>query len=271
VWRYLAGIRPIERGWRRFLVRPAFVDGVGSIRIDQATPHGRAAVAWARDGLDARVRVDVPAGSAAQLCLGGDDEVLGPGVHERIVRLGRAPQRGPIAHRAWAAPAIAARSADVDLDRDLLRDARVLPRPGSAVEQRERLVCMPVPHAQTGAPVLYVRAHDPDARPGVRIEPARPVALDRVRFVYALVDQCECGDWSGALTLTLELHDGAIRSATGRAWPAGWNRVAVDLDDVAPGRRIVAVEIALEGTPGAEGPVPFYVGELGVSSRERAW
>ena len=44
--RYVAGLRPVEPGYRRFLVQPCPGGGITSARTHHDSPHGRIAVAW---------------------------------------------------------------------------------------------------------------------------------------------------------------------------------------------------------------------------------
>jgi alpha-L-rhamnosidase len=76
--------------------------------------------------------------------------------------------------------------------------------------------------------------------------------------------------------------DGSQRHASGKLWPAGWNRVTVDLGDW-PGRtEIVSIEVAVSFAPedssGASDirspelrPPAFHIGEVGYSTLRRTW
>src|SRR5690606_6257203 len=48
--RYVAGLRPVEPGYRRFLVQPCPGGGITSARTHHDSPHGRIAVAWRDEG-----------------------------------------------------------------------------------------------------------------------------------------------------------------------------------------------------------------------------
>jgi alpha-L-rhamnosidase len=82
--------------------------------------------------------------------------------------------------------------------------------------------------------------------------------------------------------LTVTAADGSARRATGRIWPAGWNRVSVDLHGWDGRAAIVSISVAVlfdsipaESTgPSAvmDAPTPaFHVGEMGYSTRRRTW
>jgi alpha-L-rhamnosidase len=87
--RYVAGLQPLEAGWRRFLVQPLPGGGVTSARTWHDSPHGRIEVAWqlAADGGGGEVTVVVPDGTEADLVLpgapAGPPESLAPGTHHR--------------------------------------------------------------------------------------------------------------------------------------------------------------------------------------------
>ncbi|WP_438822278.1 family 78 glycoside hydrolase catalytic domain [Kineococcus terrestris] len=87
VHRTVAGLAPLEPGYRRSLVAPRPGGGLTWARGALQTPHGRLAVAWEfADGPDGGrelvVDVEVPAGTSALVRLPGrDDEELGAGVH----------------------------------------------------------------------------------------------------------------------------------------------------------------------------------------------
>jgi alpha-L-rhamnosidase len=84
--RTVAGLAPLEPGYRRILVAPQPGGGLTWAEAALDTPHGRAAVRWDQDAADLRVRVEVPGGAEAVLRLPGrDDETLVPGIHDRIL------------------------------------------------------------------------------------------------------------------------------------------------------------------------------------------
>ena len=83
--RSVAGLAPLEPGYRRILVAPQPGGGLTWAEASLETPHGRAAVRWDLDGADLRVEVTVPDGAEAVLRLPGlDDETVGPGIHVRL-------------------------------------------------------------------------------------------------------------------------------------------------------------------------------------------
>ena len=68
-WLYenVAGLRPGDEGYRRFVVRPDATVGVEWARTSIETVRGRAAVAWSRSGPGIAVEVEVPFGATAEV------------------------------------------------------------------------------------------------------------------------------------------------------------------------------------------------------------
>lgn len=79
----VAGISPLEPGYRRILVAPQPGGDLTWAEASLETPYGRTAVRWEREGDDLALRVEVPEATEAVVRLvGSDDIVLGAGVHE---------------------------------------------------------------------------------------------------------------------------------------------------------------------------------------------
>ncbi|MFE6820970.1 family 78 glycoside hydrolase catalytic domain [Streptomyces sp. NPDC057690] len=78
---YVAGIRPIESGYRTFLVAP-FTGDLAHAEAAVETPWGEASAAWSRHATGGRIQVVVPPGTRAHVMLPGSSvQVLGPGKH----------------------------------------------------------------------------------------------------------------------------------------------------------------------------------------------
>lgn len=81
-WAYahLAGIRPIEPGYRRFMLAPEPIEALTHVTATVETPFGKVASAWKR-AKDALVySFEVPAGTTAEVRIPGASPVdLGPG------------------------------------------------------------------------------------------------------------------------------------------------------------------------------------------------
>ncbi len=95
--RSVAGIAPLEAGYRRILFAPLPGGGLTWAEAGLETPHGHAAVRWDLDGARLRVEVVVPEGSEGVLRLPGrGDETIGPGAHVRTVTITATSDRTPI-------------------------------------------------------------------------------------------------------------------------------------------------------------------------------
>lgn len=82
-WLYgdVAGLRPLEPGWRRFEVRPAFTAFLDRASAAVMTPYGEASVAWRTSAGKVTAEVVVPVGTEAVVAL--------PGMPPRTVGSGR--------------------------------------------------------------------------------------------------------------------------------------------------------------------------------------
>ena len=82
--RSVAGLAPLEAGYRRILIAPQPGGGLTWAEASLDTPHGLAAVRWDVEGAELRVEVTVPDGTEAVLRLPGvADETVAPGIHVR--------------------------------------------------------------------------------------------------------------------------------------------------------------------------------------------
>lgn len=82
--RTVAGLAPLEAGYRRILFAPRPGGGLTWAQASLETRHGRATIRWDLDGDDLRVEVTVPEGAEAVLRLPGrTDETVGSGIHVR--------------------------------------------------------------------------------------------------------------------------------------------------------------------------------------------
>ncbi|GAA0431880.1 family 78 glycoside hydrolase catalytic domain [Leifsonia naganoensis] len=286
-WESLAGLRPTSAGYRTFTLEPQFVSGVDDLAVRTATPRGTIGMSYRFTGTTVSLTVEVPPGTVGTVALPGQaPRELAPGQHtltvalERVGAVDPAPDAEP-----WAAPALAPRAADVTGPDDLLRravDRGALTAPGSELAVLDRLVCMPIPHAQPLGPIAQVLPVD-GSRPVARVDFDEPVDASDATFAFALVDLCDERSARGALpTLRLIAADDSDLLAVGETWPAGWNRVAADLGDW-PGRSaIVAAEVSLRfpehggddqlmPQSADDAPGGFHFGGLGLSTARRTW
>jgi alpha-L-rhamnosidase len=61
------GVRPLEAGFRRFLVKPAVIDSLEWVRVRIETVRGRVQSKWQRQGKDFVLEVEVPVGAEAEV------------------------------------------------------------------------------------------------------------------------------------------------------------------------------------------------------------
>ena len=284
-WQFLAGVRPIGGGYESFAVHPRFVSGIERLELEQETVRGALRFSYLRDGDKLRASLSVPVGSRAVVNLAGlDEHVAGPGDHEYTVAWPTlvASQR-PAPVPAWQAPVIAAVPGDQPQRSALLADAIAAGRIDAGGASTEVLpdgiVCMPIPHAQQPGPVLrIVGDDDAEAAPLVHLDFAQaPLDLSDATFVFATLDVC-LPTTTRVVEATIVLHaaDGSRVSGTGRLWPAGWNRVAVDVQRWAGRHAVRAIDAGLVyAHPGeaAASPAPpaFHIGEVGYSTLTRTW
>ena len=79
----LAGLEPIEPGFRRFRIRPRITDRLDHAAASYDSVRGRIETSWQRDGDEITVSVLIPANSEAEVHLPGQDpQVLGGGSHQ---------------------------------------------------------------------------------------------------------------------------------------------------------------------------------------------
>ncbi|PSK97511.1 alpha-L-rhamnosidase [Haloactinopolyspora alba] len=291
VWTGLVGLRPTAAGFRRFEVAPQPVEGVDRASSVTQTVRGTVRVAWERDGDDLWLDVEVPVGAAAAVRLPGAEPVdVGPGRH-RVHGMWPKPLAvPPVSLPSGRQPALAETAADVSGGENWLPAATSAVVPTVDVAGLDvldhGLHCMPVPHAQVPGPVLRLTGRgdvEPDVPHLLRLVLAGPMDLTAAQFVYGLIDLCVPKPHRRP-ELVLRVHgaEGAVAEATAGTWPAGWNRVALDVAEWAGRSAITAVEAGVRfrsagpddivHRPGAETvAVTFHLGELGWSAARRTW
>lgn len=84
LYRRVGGVEPMEPGFRRFRVAPAFDPRIGSAGVSLRSASGPIRLEWARDRGRVVVRLDIPANTAAECVLPGLQRTYGPGRHETI-------------------------------------------------------------------------------------------------------------------------------------------------------------------------------------------
>lgn len=323
-WQWLAGVRPTGAGWSTFIAAPQFVIGVDSLALSSRTVRGVVGLSYEVDEEDVSLTLTVPVGAQATLRLPGrGDELLGSGVHTRTIPVSAAraahpspphpsppsslPPLPPLGEEPWTPPYRPAPSPDVVGERDwATRSLAADTISGEQAERVETLVdglrCMPVPHEQPTGPVALVRsrlgtpaeATGEGAELTVLVRPGDHGETDgagsgrllpNARFVYALLDLC-LENPPRALESVITVHgaDGTSVQNAGTLWPVGWNRVTVNVSDLAARTAIVSVEVGIrvralganETNAGSydaaqETPLAFHLGEVGYSTVPRTW
>ena len=69
LYRRVAGLEPIEGGYRRFRVAPLIGGGLTSAKASVRTPYGRASSSWTLDGSRLTLRVEVPVSAMCEVVL----------------------------------------------------------------------------------------------------------------------------------------------------------------------------------------------------------
>ena len=82
-WFYadLAGLRPLEDGWKRFSVKPHLPEKLMSCRAVLRTPRGEINLRWIKRDGKAHLQLDVPFGARAEVTFGGQESVCESGHH----------------------------------------------------------------------------------------------------------------------------------------------------------------------------------------------
>lgn len=287
MWEGLVGLRPTRPGYGRFDLAPHLTRGVGRLDVTTELPQGELRVSIEHVSGRLTVKATVPAGTEGRLILPGFSPVpLPPGEHRHSVPMATLGEELPRAvdDVPWQAPPLAPAPADVDADPLILDAGSLTPGRGDpSIVERPPLACTPVPHAQLARNVFRVTAREPGVAPTVLLRTDDGFDVHGARFLYASIDLCVARlDVACELVLVVRAADGSSRTGTARAWPASWNRVAVDLDDWAGASQIRQIEVGIRHLgderpslplhpPAADGRDAFHLGDIGVSSRRRTW
>ena len=78
---YLAGIRPVEAGWRKARIRPYMPKNLSSAQATVETPMGDITVRWVKRYGNAHLYVTIPFGMKASVVFAGKEEEIGSGFH----------------------------------------------------------------------------------------------------------------------------------------------------------------------------------------------
>ncbi|QPZ38926.1 family 78 glycoside hydrolase catalytic domain [Paramicrobacterium chengjingii] len=298
-WQWLAGVRPVRAGWSRFAVEPQFVTGIDTLSLTTHTVRGKIHVRYWLDGREGAIELTVPVSAEAVLRLAGrNEEVLRAGTHTRRFTIKRRAQSSALRNESsWHSPYRPDPSPDVVGERDWL--SRALAADSlTAIDalpiatMPAGLHCMPVPHEQPEGPVALVqgtrRTPATAVGPGTQLSARFPVVVGvgadrrKARFVYAMLDLC-LKNPARAMESFIIVNgaDGSIARGVGTIWPAGWNRVSVDVTRLSASTTIASVEVGVRVREQPETayswaadddvPLAFQLGETGFSTVGRTW
>lgn len=82
----VAGLKPIDPGYKRFLIEPRPGGTITQAAAHTLTPYGQAAVSWSLISDELKVDFTVPPNTEAIVRLGGKEEMVGSGRHRRTVK-----------------------------------------------------------------------------------------------------------------------------------------------------------------------------------------
>jgi alpha-L-rhamnosidase len=276
LWTSLVGVRPVAPGYAVARVDPRPVAGVDDVSATIPTVRGDLRVAWRRAGAGLVLDLDVP--DTMRVEVGEEARHRGAGRHRIELPLPAtpatmAPSTSSGTTRSFVLPVRAPRASDLDRDPDLLAAAieagAVRPDAGTVVDVLpDGLHCMPVPHEQEHGPVLRLTGTD---RAAITIE--LPLDLSDARFLAIRMDT-DLPVTARPLEPLLELHaaDGSTRAARTRLWPAGWSRVAVDLEGWTGRDRVERIVVGIRASGEPDGmPAAVHLGGLGRSGLRRLW
>jgi alpha-L-rhamnosidase len=274
----LAGIRPTGAGYSTFEAAPQFVEGVNDLSYETVTVRGTIALRYTRVGAHVRLNLEVPVGAAARVLLPGAPPVtVYSGRHEFECLWFAVQNQEASTVSNWRPPARMSVSTDVSSDNVSLwpsTRSKICCEDGTFEVLPDGLNCMPVPHAQLWGPVGVVTGRFAGVDPTARIDFTETVDLTNCAFVFAHLDACiENESEPRQMVLTVAAEDGSRVSRSGRFWPAGWNRIAVDVDEW-PGRsRVVSIDVTVDFAPALDRHLPsvFRLAMVGASSSRRTW
>ncbi len=108
----VGGLKPLEPGYRKILVHPRPGGTVTNASVHTITPYGRAAISWTLKSGVLNVQIEIPPNTTAVLVLGGKEEEVGSGHHNREVKYE--------ASGAWPPPTYKTKFAQPSADEETL-------------------------------------------------------------------------------------------------------------------------------------------------------
>jgi alpha-L-rhamnosidase len=278
-FRSLAGVEPLTAGFERARIAPHPIAGVERLSLTMQTIRGPLSLAWEREGEHLALRLTIPVSMTVVAVLADGEHELSAGFHRFALPLPLPPAStapAPVVRPAFATPVRAPLPADLDREPDILGEAlrrsAVRPLGGATLEVLDDgLVCMPVPHEQESGPVIRVTGEGS----GSTALAALDVDLDLsgASFVAARVD-LDLPVTSRRLESVIVLHgaDGTELRGTNRIWPAGWNRVGVDVGTWTGRSRVIRIDVGVVASGAADGlPAATHIAAVGWSASPRRW
>ena len=300
-WRYLAGLRPIEAGYRVFSVDLRSSSLVTSLDVKMMTIRGEIRIRWSGTVGQVDLRVVVPVGAEALIIpREGTKDIQIDGLDERFspnsdLRLGSGQHHLLLIAPSDPQPPLSPIFPPVrDHSILWLSGPRDVDQWSSAHDHssvrriRERWVCSPVFHEPVDGDILEVSHRDlpADEERFISLRFDLPLALHDSRFIFAHVD-VDNGILPGRVvrpTLCARSVDGTERVGTTRVMPVAWNRIAIDIADWAGRTAVKEISIGISWSRkhdisrGADveppaGPVDFamMVSRVGHSWAKRTW
>ena len=102
----VAGLRPLEPGYKRFLIQPLPGGTITHASTHTITPYGKAAVSWSLSSGQLTFDFEIPPNTEAIVRLGEKEEVVGSGRYSRTVKYIAEGEWPPAPyHTQFAAPA----------------------------------------------------------------------------------------------------------------------------------------------------------------------
>lgn len=238
----LFGLEPTAPGWAQFHVAPALLPGLGPLHLRKETASGAIEVSVEEEVSDVfLVRIVVPAATSATLNLPNRETIyLAAGTH--IVPN---VERSQVAHRD---DALARRVGLLQLD-DMPLNARPEPGDGAmSVAYVGTIDCVPIPHEQLHDGVHLVTG-DGSGQVEAAFRFDDPQDLSRALAVHAYIDRCWLDvEDEQEMTIRVRSATGSEATASGRYWPSGWNRIAVDLQDWDGRDAVISIDVGLRPT-----------------------
>ena len=294
----MAGIRPLEPGYRKFLIDLTCASLLDHIDASILTVRGKIHLKWRKDGQRIDLDLTVPVGASATFCDGvyrastldgvamsWDSSALSLGAGSHALSLTRAsadtrpmpPLPSPQSRSTlWLS---GNRDTGLWQCEDALSRLKILSK---------LWTCNPVFHEPVHANIIQINhgEWEADQRRWIRLSFDAPMDLSPAVFVFAHLDLCGSVLTGRKIQPVLQVKslDGDCRSATVRMLPACWNRVAVDVGDW-PGRdKVLSLSIGIHWSKDhdiAQGPnvappeggVDFrmMVSRVGYSTAKRTW